>query len=64
MNVDQAEAARIAVRLIRDDAASARCMTDPACTDMHQWIGLAGSLGLTHRHEHDEYGGVRPRARE
>ena len=35
MDNDQVEAARLAVRLIQDDAASVRRMTDQACTDMH-----------------------------
>lgn len=36
MGIDQVEAARIAVRLIRDDTASVRCMTDHVGTGMHQ----------------------------
>lgn len=34
MDVDQVEVSRIALRLIRDAAASVRCMAEQACKDI------------------------------
>ena len=55
MDIGQVEVARIAVGLIRNDAASVRRMPDQVRTKVCQWIELTGAFGPTHRIKHHEY---------
>lgn len=55
MDIGQVEVARIAVKLIPNNAASVRRTTDQVRTEVCQLIESTGAFRSTHRVEHHEY---------
>ena len=67
MAIGRVEMARIAVRLIRNDAASVRRMTGQAWTRIYWQILSTGALQPTRSHKHHEYASIvreRPESNE